>query len=145
MNCDPTLYSLVFGESVLNDAVIIVLFHVFHGYANSGKPFTNGDIFIVLLEFLGITLGSVAIGIAFGLGISFAFKRTHIRLYHSYELASIILTAFGCFAFSELVDMSGVMSLFFCGITMAHYNFYNMSDQKQDKLKLRFRVARPLC
>jgi len=27
--CDPLLYSLVFGESVLNDAVAIVLFHTF--------------------------------------------------------------------------------------------------------------------
>ena len=26
LNCDPLLYSLVFGESVLNDAVAIVLF-----------------------------------------------------------------------------------------------------------------------
>ena len=29
LNCDPLLYSLVFGESVLNDAVSIVLFHTF--------------------------------------------------------------------------------------------------------------------
>ena len=28
LNCDPLLYSLVFGESVLNDAVAIVLFKV---------------------------------------------------------------------------------------------------------------------
>ena len=27
--------------------------------------------------------------------------------------------------------MSGVMSLFFCGIVMAHYNFYNMSEQSR--------------
>jgi sodium/hydrogen exchanger 8 len=31
LNCDPLLYSLVFGESVLNDAVAIVLFHTFQG------------------------------------------------------------------------------------------------------------------
>ena len=29
LHCDPLLYSLVFGESVLNDAVAIVLFRVF--------------------------------------------------------------------------------------------------------------------
>jgi len=30
LHCDPLLYSLVFGESVLNDAVAIVLFRVFY-------------------------------------------------------------------------------------------------------------------
>jgi sodium/hydrogen exchanger 8 len=29
LNCDPLLYSLVFGESVLNDAVAITLFNTF--------------------------------------------------------------------------------------------------------------------
>lgn len=29
LNCDPLLYSLVFGESVLNDAVAVVLFRTF--------------------------------------------------------------------------------------------------------------------
>ena len=32
LHCDPLLYSLVFGESVLNDAVAIVLFRVFYRY-----------------------------------------------------------------------------------------------------------------
>ena len=32
LNCDPLLYSLVFGESVLNDAVAIVLFRTFANY-----------------------------------------------------------------------------------------------------------------
>ena len=37
LNCDPLLYSLVFGESVLNDAVSIVLFHTFMRFYENGQ------------------------------------------------------------------------------------------------------------
>ena len=39
LNCDPLLYSLVFGESVLNDAVAIVLFHSFHKFYETRQRF----------------------------------------------------------------------------------------------------------
>ena len=39
LNCDPLLYSLVFGESVLNDAVAIVLFHTFRKFYETRQQF----------------------------------------------------------------------------------------------------------
>ena len=40
INCDPLLYSLVFGESVLNDAVAIVLFNTFSSFYQAGTKFS---------------------------------------------------------------------------------------------------------
>lgn len=40
INCDPLLYALVFGESVLNDAVAIVLFNTFSSFYQAGTKFS---------------------------------------------------------------------------------------------------------
>lgn len=134
MNIDPLLYSLVFGESVLNDVVAIVLFRVLleyveeeHASTSVSPSFGFSQLGNVFLQFIAILLGSVLIGIACGLLCSFIFKRTSIPKYYNIEIQLLFLTAFGCFALSELLFMSGVMSIFFCAVTLSHYNFHNLS------------------
>lgn len=129
VNCDPLLYSLVFGESVLNDAVAIVLFHVMNSYAVESKSFAGHDIIVVILRFFGMTIASVLIGVGCGLLCSFVFKFSSLHKYHAYEIQMLFLFSFGCFALSELLGMSGVVALFFCALTLSHYNYYNLSVQ----------------
>ena len=127
LNLDPLLYSLVFGESVLNDAVAIVLFNTFLEFAESKQDFTYGAVLVLLLKFIGISLGSVACGVSTGLGCSFMCKTTRIELYPKYEITLLFLYAYGSYALAEVMGLSGIMSLFFCGISMAHYNTSNLS------------------
>ena len=131
MNCDPLLYSLVFGESVLNDAVSIVLFHVFNQYASQNDSFKTSDIFSVVGMFFAISTLSVIVGITSGLLCSFVFRRTGISEYHTYEIQLLFLFALGCFAFAEMMQLSGVVAIFFYAITISHYNFYNLSEQSK--------------
>lgn len=131
MNCDPLLYSLVFGESVLNDAVSIVLFHVFNQYASHDDSFKTSDIFSVVGMFFAISTLSVLVGISSGLLCSFVFRRTGLSEYHTYEIQLLFLFALGCFAFAEMAQLSGVVAIFFYAITIAHYNFYNLSEQSK--------------
>lgn len=128
-NCDPMLYSLVFGESVLNDAVAIVLFHVMNAYATENKTFQGSDILVVLLRFVGMTVASVVIGVGCGLLCSFVFRNSNLHKYHAYEIQMLFLFSFGSFSLAELAGMSGVVALFFCAVTLAHYNYYNLSVQ----------------
>jgi sodium/hydrogen exchanger 8 len=44
LQCDNLLYSLVFGESVLNDAVAIVLFKTFHKFYDPEGPDWNRSV-----------------------------------------------------------------------------------------------------
>ena len=38
---------------------------------------------------------------------------------------------YGAYALNEALELSGIMALFFCGIVLAHYNSYNLSDSSR--------------
>jgi NhaP-type Na+/H+ or K+/H+ antiporter len=56
ISVDPLIYSLVFGESVLNDAVSIVLFRSFDGYIGTNQ-FNVGELFLTIGKFVITTIG----------------------------------------------------------------------------------------
>jgi solute carrier family 9 (sodium/hydrogen exchanger), member 8 len=66
LNLDPLLYSIVFGESVLNDAVAIVLFNTFLKFYESQSELTSAAMAGLMVEFVVISLGSVACGVVTG-------------------------------------------------------------------------------
>ena len=45
------------------------------------------------------------------------------------EVALILLTGYSAYILSEWAGCSGVISMLFCGITLSHFNIYNMSDE----------------
>lgn len=131
LSCDPLLYSLVFGESVLNDAVAIVLFRTFASYHESGKEFSSEAIPGLMMYFTLTSLGSIFVGLVFGLICSYLCKHTQMKKYPEYEIAMIFLFAYGSFSFAESVELSGIMSLFVCAVVLSHYNSYNLSATSQ--------------
>ena len=129
LKCDQLLYSLVFGESVLNDAVAIVLFKTFRKYYDGDEALTSGNIPGALFTFVLVSLGSILVGIVLGLGTSGLLKHTTIRDFPKFETALLFLFCFGCYATAEAIGMSGIMALFFNGIVLSHYNSYNLSEE----------------
>lgn len=69
----PLLYNLVFGESVLNDAVAIVLFRSLSAYTDA--PFGLLTLPAVLLRFCMLAAGSLVIGVGVALACAFLLKR----------------------------------------------------------------------
>eukprot|EP00981_Chlorochromonas_danica_P006713 scaffold1463_cov189-Ochromonas_danica.AAC.8 len=131
LNCEPLLYSLVFGESVLNDAVAIVLFKTFMASYESGRQFSAEALYVIFSDFAYISLGSVLMGVFIGLVCSYLCKHTQLRAYPEYEISLLFLFAYGSYAFSEALNLSGILSLFFNGVVLSHYNSYNLSPISQ--------------
>lgn len=130
---NPLLYSLVFGESVFNDAVCIVMYDVLYDLVanHEGQDVGASEISQAVLEFFEVSFGSIALGCVAGLACSFVFKRIHLHEHPATEWLLIFLTAFTAYCIAEIAAFSGVMSLFFCGIVLAHYNWYNISKESR--------------
>mmetsp|Transcript_62132 Transcript_62132/g.140535 ORF Transcript_62132/g.140535 Transcript_62132/m.140535 type:complete len:520 (-) Transcript_62132:148-1707(-) len=138
LHCDPLLYSLVFGESVLNDAVAVVLFRVFSRYYTRPELATSHQVPSAVAEFVVVSLGSVAVGVAIGLMTALLFKHSRLRDYPTYEVGLLFVLAYGSYALSEALELSGIMGLFFCGVVMSHYNSYNLSEVAREAAEVIF-------
>ena len=106
---DPKLYTIIFGESILNDAVAIVLFETAQRYKEGGAAGTLS--FISLLEGIGIFLavffGSLVIGVVVGVGTALGLKYTYVRRFPKIESCLIILIAYASYFLSNGLHMSG--------------------------------------
>ncbi|KAI0742917.1 sodium/hydrogen exchanger [Daedaleopsis nitida] len=133
---DPKLYTVIFGESLLNDAVSIVMYETLSQF--HGSDFSVAHLFhgtgIFLLSF-GV---SMALGVMFGLAMSLILKHSSLSLYPSIETCLVALCAYMCYFFSNGMSMSGIVSLLFCGITLKHYAYHSMSRRTQRATKYIF-------
>lgn len=134
----PKLHYVLFGEGVLNDAVSIVLFRT----VNSVTDEMGGLQWLELFSgFLLTTVLSIIIGVCIGLFASWVIKRVHNLSFHpERETAIIILFGYLSYALSEVLSLSGIMSIFFCGLILAHYAWHSLSQKSQEGTDLVFKV-----
>ncbi|KAK4456045.1 Endosomal/prevacuolar sodium/hydrogen exchanger [Podospora aff. communis PSN243] len=140
---DPKLYTIIFGESILNDAVAIV---IFESAQHAGGPGKIGiwSLFHGIWFFLSEFFGSLAIGCIVGVATALGLKYTYIRRFPKMESCLIVLIAYATYFFSQAVHMSGIVSLLFCGIALKHYAYFNMSRRTQLTTKYLFQVLAQL-
>ncbi|KAJ7146176.1 Sodium/hydrogen exchanger family-domain-containing protein [Mycena epipterygia] len=134
---DPKLYTVIFGESLLNDAVSIVMYETLTQFHGTEEIFIS-SIFKGIGIFLLSFSVSMALGVAFGLGMSLLLKHSSLNLYPSIESCLVALCAYTCYFFSNGMSMSGIVSLLFCGITLKHYAYHTMSRRTQRTTKYIF-------
>ena len=154
LGVNTELYALVFGESVLNDAVAIVLYRTLVNFNNKGVTF------ISLMEsagfFLVIFVGSLAVGVLFALSATLFFKflnkhgahEGHVTLLQKnnhIEMALVMIAPYAAYAAAESMSLSGIVAILFCGMVMAHYTVPNLSPETAVNSKVVFKVLATLA
>ncbi|CAL1289926.1 unnamed protein product [Larinioides sclopetarius] len=134
IHVNEVLYILVFGESLLNDAVTVVLYHMFEGYAEMGpKNIITVDYLAGVASFFVVALGGTIVGILWGLLAAFVSRFTHhVRVI---EPLFVFVMAYLSYVSAELFHFSGILALTFCGITMKNYVEENISYKSHVTVK----------
>ena len=144
---NPQLFYLVFGESVLNDAIGLVLFNSLKkliGKKDSLEKVTM-TILNFLVDFTFGFVGSMLMGIIVGLLSAFLFKVIDMRNTPTLELSLFVLIMYLPFFFAEMLNLSGIVTILFTGISARHYTTRNISKSTEESIGSLFRLIAHLA
>ncbi|XP_033168435.1 sodium/hydrogen exchanger 6 isoform X4 [Drosophila mauritiana] len=143
LRVDVNLYALVLGESVLNDAVAIVLSGAIQNYGehySSTGDFETTAFLRSLSDFFSIFFLSLMIGAAMGCLTALMTKFTRVRDFPLLESALFVLMSYSTFLLAEATELTGVVAVLFCGICQAHYTYNNLSEDSRQRTKQIFEL-----
>jgi len=140
LNVDVDLYALVFGESVLNDAVAIVLATSIENYDSSEAGFDGMAILKCFGYFTEVFFVSLLLGSTLGCVTALLTKFTRIQDFPLLETSLFVLMSYGTFVAAEAANQSGIVAVLFCGICQAHYTFNNLSVHSKARTKEAFEL-----
>nr|XP_018666770.1 sodium/hydrogen exchanger 3-like isoform X2 [Ciona intestinalis] len=134
IHVNTVLYICVFGESLLNDGVAVVLYKMFEGYIEIGQENIIGiDIVAAIASFFVVAFGGLFIGILFGYAGSFITKYTvHNRIV---EPTFVFVVCYIAYLSAEIFHLSGIISIVFAAFTMSTYVEHNISTKSHTTVK----------
>eukprot|EP01049_Picozoa_sp_SAG25_P005798 SAG25_NODE_409_length_8424_cov_3.527928_2_plen_1303_part_00 len=130
LKVETNLNYRVFGESIINDAVSIVLFRVFGKYMV--EPWDGATSMLSAFGlFFKIGIGSTCMGVAVALFSSAVLKVSHI---HDPLLACgvFILSSYCAYEITEALHLSGIIASLFAGFCMRNYALENIMEQYRE-------------
>ncbi|XP_065215185.1 sodium/hydrogen exchanger 3 isoform X2 [Planococcus citri] len=134
IHVNEILYIVVFGESLLNDAVTVVLYHMFEAFNRIGTAnILYTDLLSSAVSFLVVAIGGTFIGIVWGFLTGFVTRFTHQA--RVIEPILILVMAYIAYLNAEMFHMSGILAITFCGITMKNYVEANISHKSHTTVK----------
>ncbi|XP_026219718.1 sodium/hydrogen exchanger 9-like isoform X2 [Anabas testudineus] len=142
LHVDLDLHSLLFGESVLNDAVAIVLTHAITTYnqMDAGHTFNHTAFLRSVGYFLGVLVGSFLLGFIFTVITALLTKFTKLHKRPLLETSVFFLLSWSSFLSAEASGLSGVVAVLFCGMSQAKYTIHNLSSEGRTRTEQLFEV-----
>ena len=117
-----TLYTLIFGESLLNDGVAIVLFDALKSYlGDDNEELTQSAYHDIARHFAVVLFGSIGIGIGVGVCSSLYFYGLRGQQTAVTEVAVFFCWALIPYYVAEALQCSGIISIMCMGFWMDYF------------------------
>ncbi|XP_039876896.1 sodium/hydrogen exchanger 3-like [Simochromis diagramma] len=139
VHVNEVLFIIVFGESLLNDGVTVVLFNVFDAFVSLGGGRINAaEIIKGIVSFFVVAFGGSLVGIAFGILISLLTRCTkNIQII---EPGFIFVMGYLSYLTAEMLSLSAILSTTFCGVLCQKYVRANMDESSVQTVKYAMKV-----
>ncbi|ONM58781.1 Sodium/hydrogen exchanger 2 [Zea mays] len=90
-------------------------------------------------SFLYLFGSSTILGVASGLLSAYTIKKLYFGRHSIYrEVSIMMLMAYLSYMLAELLDLSGILTVFFCGVVMSHYTWHNVTESSRVTTKHAF-------
>ena len=126
---DANFYQILYGESILNDAVSIVFYETCINYQNNSDSFVETFFKGLLSFFLNIT-GSTLLGFFIGFLTAVFLKMIsgRVKNIEKIEIGLMVILPWVSYLTAQMFSLSGIVSLLFNGIAHATYTKPNLTD-----------------
>ncbi|KAA0188842.1 Sodium/hydrogen exchanger [Fasciolopsis buskii] len=134
-----SLYYIVFGESLLNDAITVVLYDIMSAFA--GKDNVSGhEIGVGIASFFTVSFGGFLIGVVVGI-ISCLLTRIKSHL----APFIVLLLAYFSYILTDCVGWSGIIGMIGCGLMQAAYAFHNLDHKSVTMVHQLTKIVAEVC
>ena len=124
----PRIFSVLLGEGLWNDAVAVVLAASCEEMVHNNESISVKGIAEMVGDFFLLSIVSTLIGFFFGALTGIITKYCRFLTRSSIH-ETFIMFLFGMISYyiSDLVKMSGIISIIVTAVMQAHYSWYNLS------------------
>ncbi|XP_043983471.1 sodium/hydrogen exchanger 2-like isoform X1 [Gambusia affinis] len=132
MHVNEQLHILVFGESLLNDAVTVVLYKLFESFLR--LPSVTGlDVLVGGCRLIVVGLGGFFVGLFFGLVAALTSRFTS----RAQVIAPLFVFLYSYLSYltSEMLHFSGIVAIMTCAVTMKQYVEANVSERSNTSIQ----------
>ncbi|XP_070403408.1 sodium/hydrogen exchanger 3 isoform X2 [Nothobranchius furzeri] len=164
VHVNEVLFIMVFGESLLNDGVTVVLFNVFNAFVTLGGPrinaaeiikgisetFLGSNSFLTRSVYLGlicclfpvsffvVAFGGSLVGFVFGL--LFALLSRCTKNIQIIEPGFLFILGYLAYLTAEMLSLSAILSIVFFGVCCQKYINANMDENSVRTMKCAVKV-----
>ncbi|XP_075294235.1 sodium/hydrogen exchanger 4 [Opisthocomus hoazin] len=129
------LYMMIFGESLLNDGITVVLYNIFIAFTQMHRyeEIESIDVFAGFARFFVVGLGGMLFGIIFGFVSAFMTRFTHNV--SAIEPLLVFMFSYLSYLSAETLYISGILAMTACAVTMKKYVEENVSQNSYTTIK----------